>query len=157
MPTVVTGTPINLHHTGLPVQIADDVEGRGWGSPGGKPGEVVSIFLKAGLTLFFIHAATLELWFLTPSAAFLTVSIRSPVEISNTQKIMCAYTLHNYMHNKRNKVSEFLLTHSWFLYHQAILVDVMAIFQTQRKTDGILLTRYLVFVKLKITAKWKAS
>lgn len=64
--------------TGLPAQTAADVEGCGWDSGGGGPGEEGSIFLKVGLTLFLIHVATLELWFLTPSAAVLTVSIRSP-------------------------------------------------------------------------------
>lgn len=64
--------------TGLFAQTAAEVDG--WGSPGGGPGEAGSIFLKVGLTLFLIHVATLELWVLTPSAATLTVSIRSPWE-----------------------------------------------------------------------------
>lgn len=46
---------------GIPAQTAADVEGSGWCSPGGGPGEAGSIFLKAGLALFLIHVATLEL------------------------------------------------------------------------------------------------
>lgn len=86
-----------LQLTGLLVQIAEDVEGRGWGSLVGKPGEVGSIFLKAGLTLVFIHVATLELWFLTPSAAFLTVSISSPTDL---QPENCTYTFCVYAHTR---------------------------------------------------------
>ncbi len=48
-----------LFLTGLPAQMAADVEGLD--SPGGGPGEAGSIFLKLGLTLFLIHVATLEL------------------------------------------------------------------------------------------------
>lgn len=50
-----------LSTTGIPAQTAADVEGSGWGSPGGGPGEAGSIFLKVGLTLFRIHVATVEL------------------------------------------------------------------------------------------------
>lgn len=47
--------------TGIPAQNAADVEGCGWDSGGGGPGEEGSIFLNVGFTLFFIHVATLEL------------------------------------------------------------------------------------------------
>lgn len=45
------------------------------------PGEAGSMFLKVGLTLLHIHRATVEPWVFIPSAAFLTVSTKSP----NTQ------------------------------------------------------------------------
>lgn len=48
-----------LSAIGLPVQAAADVEG--CGSPGGGPVEGGRTFLKGGLTVLFIHAATLEL------------------------------------------------------------------------------------------------
>lgn len=50
-----------LSMIGLPAQASADVEGCGWRSPGGGPGEAGSMFLNVGLTLFFIHVATLEL------------------------------------------------------------------------------------------------
>lgn len=78
--------PNNHFLTGLLAQMAADVEG--WGSPGGGPGDAGSIFFKVGLTLFLIHVATLELWVLTPSAAILTVSIRSPWENRNRPRDM---------------------------------------------------------------------
>lgn len=48
-----------LSAIGLPAQKSADVDG--CGSPGGGSGEVGSIFLKVGLTLFLIHVATPEL------------------------------------------------------------------------------------------------
>lgn len=68
-----------------------DADVEGWGSRGGGPGEAGSIFLNVGLTLFLIHVATVELWVLTPSAATLTVSIRSPWE--NRNKIVSNVTV----------------------------------------------------------------
>lgn len=99
-----------LFLTGLRVQIAADVEG--CGSPGGGPGEVGSIFLRVGFTLFLIHVATLELWLLTPSAALLTESIRSPAE--NECQSDCN---HRNTHTAYVTKSDFAITHSWFLYY----------------------------------------
>lgn len=46
-------------------------------------------------------------------------------------------------HLKCNKVNGFVITHFWFLYRQAVLVDVVGIFQTlfkaNRQMGGILL------------------
>lgn len=69
------------YHTGLLPKAAAVVEG--WESPGGRPGDAGNIVFRLGLTVFFIQAATLELWFLTPSAAVLTVSMKSPKHIFN--------------------------------------------------------------------------
>lgn len=78
----------NCSLTRLPVQAAaaaDEVDAdAGCDTPsGGGPGEAGSIFFKVGLTVFFIHVATTELWFLTPSAATLTLSIMSPRQNHN--------------------------------------------------------------------------
>lgn len=72
---------IKTYHTGLLSEAAAEVEG--WDSPGRGPGDAGNIVFKVGLTVFFIQAATLELWFFTPSAAVLTVSIKSPKHIFN--------------------------------------------------------------------------
>lgn len=72
---------IKTYHTGLLSEAAAEVEG--WDSPGGGPGDAGNIVFKVGLTVFFIQAATWELWFFTPSAAVLTVSIKSPKHIFN--------------------------------------------------------------------------
>lgn len=59
--------------------VADaEVEGSGWGSSGGGPGEEGRMILNVGVMLLFTHEATVELWLFTPSAALLTVSMRSP-------------------------------------------------------------------------------
>lgn len=62
----------------------DDVDGWGRDSLDGGPGEAGNMFFKAGLTLFFIHVATLELWLLTLSAAIFTVSKISPRKKKNS-------------------------------------------------------------------------
>lgn len=75
---------IKTYHTGLLPKAAAEVDG--WDSPSGEPGDTGNIVFKVGLTVFFIQAATLELWFFTPSAAVLTVSMKSPKNIFNKER-----------------------------------------------------------------------
>lgn len=75
----ITTVQIKTYHTGLLPKEAAEVEG--WDSPSGGPGDAGNVVLKVGLTVFFIQAATLELWFFTPSAAVLNVSMKSPKHI----------------------------------------------------------------------------
>lgn len=70
-----------LSLTCLPVPNAADVDG--CGSPEGESGGLGRTFLNVGLTLSFIHVTALILFCLTPSAALLTLSIKSPRECKN--------------------------------------------------------------------------
>lgn len=54
----------------------------------GGPGDAGSMFLGLGLTLFFTQIATLEPWVFTPSAAFFTVSIKSPKNKQQKKKFL---------------------------------------------------------------------
>lgn len=99
--------------------IAADVEG--WGSAGGGPGEAGRMVLRVGLTVFLIHVATVELWLLTPSAAVLTESIRSPEEylhLTNGGKycIIDSSTPSKVFFPLWNNVKKITLTHSRLFY-----------------------------------------
>lgn len=74
----ITTVQIKTYHTGLLPKEAAEVEG--WDPPGGL-GDAGNIVFKVGLTVFFIQVATVELWFFTPSAAVLNVSMKSPKHI----------------------------------------------------------------------------